>query len=399
MALDTWLIELAMGVGKLFLNPLLYWSVILLLLASTRRIKQERSQFGLKVFDVFSEAKNTWSVSLIGGILLSLAAVGGGIVFSYPVLLLVSAMMILLSISGRFTLLSAAYTFGFSYLILLIAPPLIAEYTDLAWTMDLQSLNFTGLALLLSAFLLIEALLFLRITSRATYPELVKGNRGKWVGRHRLKKMAVIPFFTLVPSGIIEPFADWWPVLHIQGESFGLILLPLLTGLEQVVKGTKPVHAAKRIGRSVLILAFLTLGLAIGSYFEPFLSLAAFGVALIGREWISFRFREMDKQEQPFFHPSEKGLLILGIIPGTPADQLGMLVGETIERANGQQIRNEQEFYSALQRNSAFCKLEVRDERGEIRFLQRAMYQGDPHELGILFAKEEYRLRNQEKSG
>ncbi len=399
MAMDAWLIELAKGIGKLFLNPLLYWSVILLLLASTRRIKQERSQFGLKIFDAFSEAKHTWPVSLIGGILLSIAFVGGGVVLSYPVIMLLSAMMVLLSISGRFTLLSAAYTFGFSYLILLIAPPMIAEYTDFPLTTDLQSLNFTGLVLLLAAFLLMEALLLLRSTSRETYPELVKGNRGKWVGRHRLKKLTVIPFFTLVPSGMIEPFADWWPFLHIQGESFGLVLLPLMTGFEQVVKGTNPVYAAKRIGRSVLILALFTFGLAIGSYFLPLLSLAAFGVALVGREWISFRFREKDKQEQPFFHPSEKGLLILGIIPGTPADRLGMLVGERIERVNGQQISNEQEFYSALQRNSAFCKLEVRDERGEIRFLQRAMYQGDPHELGILFAKEEYRLRKQEKSG
>ncbi|WP_371069416.1 PDZ domain-containing protein [Sediminibacillus sp. JSM 1682029] len=397
--MDAWLIELAKGIGKLFLNPLLYWSVILLLLASTRRIKQERSQFGLKIFDAFSEAKHTWPVSLIGGILLSIAFVGGGVVLSYPVIMLLSAMMVLLSISGRFTLLSAAYTFGFSYLILLIAPPMIAEYTDFPLTTDLQSLNFTGLVLLLAAFLLMEALLLLRSTSRETYPELVKGNRGKWVGRHRLKKLTVIPFFTLVPSGMIEPFADWWPFLHIQGESFGLVLLPLMTGFEQVVKGTNPVYAAKRIGRSVLILALFTFGLAIGSYFLPLLSLAAFGVALVGREWISFRFREKDKQEQPFFHPSEKGLLILGIIPGTPADRLGMLVGERIERVNGQQISNEQEFYSALQRNSAFCKLEVRDERGEIRFLQRAMYQGDPHELGILFAKEEYRLRKQEKSG
>ncbi|WP_237648650.1 PDZ domain-containing protein [Sediminibacillus terrae] len=397
--MDAWLIELAKGIGKLFLNPLLYWSVILLLLASTRRIKQERSQFGLKIFDAFSEAKHTWPVSLIGGILLSIAFVGGGVVLSYPVIMLLSAMMVLLSISGRFTLLSAAYTFGFSYLILLIAPPMIAEYTDFPLTTDLQSLNFPGLVLLLAAFLLMEALLLLRSTSRETYPELVKGNRGKWVGRHRLKKLTVIPFFTLVPSGMIEPFADWWPFLHIQGESFGLVLLPLMTGFEQVVKGTNPVYAAKRIGRSVLILALFTFGLAIGSYFLPLLSLAAFGVALVGREWISFRFREKDKQEQPFFHPSEKGLLILGIIPGTPADRLGMLVGERIERVNGQQISNEQEFYSALQRNSAFCKLEVRDERGEIRFLQRAMYQGDPHELGILFAKEEYRLRKQEKSG
>ncbi|SDK04472.1 PDZ domain-containing protein [Sediminibacillus albus] len=397
--MEEWLIELAKGIGKFFVNPLLYWSVILVLLSSINRIKKERMQFGAKIFDAFTEAKNTWQVSLIAGIVLSAITVGAGIVFSYPVVLLLSAVMILLSVAARFTLLSSAYTFGLAYLVLLIAPPLLEANTDFVWIEDLQTINITGLTVLLAAFLMIESVMLLRITTPETYPEIVKGSRGKWVGQHRLKKMAVIPFFTLVPAGLIEPFAAWWPVLHIHGESYGLILLPLLTGFEQVVKGFKPIVGSKKIGRSVMILAFITLGLAVSSYYLPVMSLVAFTVALIGRELISYRFRIKDKQKQPYFHPSAKGLLILGIVPGTPADRLGMQVGEQIEKVNGQKVTNEQEFYSALQRNSAFCKLEVRDNQGELRFLQRAMYQGDPHELGILFAKEQYRVRKQKKSG
>ena len=42
-------------------------------------------------------------------------------------------------------------------------------------------------------------------------------------------------------------------------------------------------------------------------------------------------------------------------------------------------------FYEALQQNRAHCKLEVLDVNGQIRFVQRALYEGDHHELGILF--------------
>ncbi|WP_077624798.1 PDZ domain-containing protein [Sediminibacillus massiliensis] len=396
--MDVWLIESAKGIGKLFLNPLFYWIFILALMASVRRIKKERSQFGSKVFDVFSELKSTWAVSLTGGLLISLAAVAGGVVFSYPVLLLVSLSMILMTLAGRFTLLSPAYTFGLAYAVLLLVPAL-TENISFLWSDQLQNVNFTGLTLLLSAFLLIESLLFLRVKSSETFPELIKGNRGKLVGRHRLKKFAVVPFFCLVPAGTIEPFADWWPFFDIGSNSYGLVLLPFITGFDHAVKGVKPAIGAKKLGSAVLGLAVITLALAASSYWVSILSLAAMAVAVVGREYISYRFRTKDKQRQSYFYSTTNGVQILSIIPGTPAARLGLQVGEKIEKVNGFAVSNEQEFYEALQQKSAYCKLEVRDDQREIRFLQRAMYQGEPHELGIVFAKEQYRRTKKEELG
>ena len=92
--IETWLMECLNAIGQLFLNPLLYWVFLLALIASYKRIKQERYHFGFKVFDVFSEWKNTGSFSLLSGLIMSLIFVGVGIVFSYEVLLLLSVMMI-----------------------------------------------------------------------------------------------------------------------------------------------------------------------------------------------------------------------------------------------------------------------------------------------------------------
>lgn len=67
---QTWLMELANGIGGFFLNPLVYWAIILSIVVGYKRIRKERNHFGLKIFDIFSEWKNAGRVTLIYGIVL-----------------------------------------------------------------------------------------------------------------------------------------------------------------------------------------------------------------------------------------------------------------------------------------------------------------------------------------
>lgn len=394
---QDWLIELALGTGKLFLNPLFYWFFIIISLATISRIKKERRSFGTKVFDVFSETSFTWPIAIVSGLLLSVVAVGLGFIISYTAILLLSIFTILFTIGRKFSWLSSAYTFGFTYLALLLLPSLIDGQVSDFWLEDLKQVHVVSFTVLLGLFIVIEAAIMLRMDRNDTFPELVKGNRGKWIGQHRIKKMAMIPFFTLIPNGLIIPFADWWPVFQINGESYGLILLPVLIGFEHVVKGTMPIKSTRELGQSLLILGLLTVGISIAGYYLSVFTLISVAVAIIGRELISYRFRSKDQQKQPFFGPDTKGLLVLGVIPGSPADGLDLTVGERIMKVNGKPVSDEQEFYEALQLNSAYCKLDIRDERGEIRFAQRALYQGEHHELGMLFTKEHYRKIEQKQ--
>ena len=77
----------------------------------------------------------------------------------------------------------------------------------------------------------------------------------------------------------------------------------------------------------------------------------------------------------------------MGVIPESAAEKMGLKVGEFITKVNGEMATNEESFYEALQKNAAHCKLEVLDHNDQIRLLQRALYEEDHHELGILFAK------------
>lgn len=389
---DAWGIEIVKGIGRFFLNPLFYWSLLLILFTGILRIRRERSNFGVKIYDVFSEWKGTGIISVIAGVLISGICIGVGIVFSYETVVLLSIVGILLSLSLRFTMLSPSYTIGFTLLLLLFMPSLInnQSYFDKDLFTDL---NLVGISILIGLFLLVEALLTYRIRNGETYPELVIGSRGKWIGLHHLKKLSIIPFFTLVPTGLIDPFAAYWPYISMGGETYSLILVPFIIGFDHSVRSMLPEEAAKRIGKKIGMLGILVLLLAAGSIYIWSLSIIAAAVAIIGREYISYKHRVTDSGKQSFFTNSQRGLIIIAIIPNTPADRLGIQVGETISKVNGRQVRDVDEFYKFLQKSGAHFKLDVLDIAGEVRFLQSAFYQNDHHELGLVFVKERYHVK------
>lgn len=113
---QDWLLEFGKGIGKVFLNPLLYWSIVLITLVGIRRIKQERRDFGTKVFDIFSEWKGTIGFSVFIGLFYSVVTIAIGMVVTYEVLIILSIVTILLSLTLRFSFLSPSYTFGITFL-------------------------------------------------------------------------------------------------------------------------------------------------------------------------------------------------------------------------------------------------------------------------------------------
>ncbi|AVQ99856.1 PDZ domain-containing protein [Oceanobacillus iheyensis] len=389
---EAWLIELAKGMAKLFINPLLYWSIIVLLFAGYRRIKRERQNFGTKIFDLFSEWKSTWLFSILTGLLVSVFMIGAGFVLSFTSLLLLSVVAILFSLSGRFMLLSPVYTVGGSFLLLLFVPTLLGNQQ---WIREdlFDPINLAAFPVLLGILLIAEGWLIKRTNMRDTYPGLSLSNRGIWVGEHHLKKLAIIPFFLLIPSGLITPFADYWPYVSFGEQTYSLILFPFLLGVDYKVRGRYPKEAADKLAVPIILLGIGATAIAIGGVFFAPLSLAAVIVTIFGKEYINYRHRNSERLRRCYFHPMNNGLKVLGVIPGTPADRLGIKVGENIMKVNGQMVNSIDSFYQSLQASGAYFKLDLEDLNGEIRFVQGALYQGDHHELGILFSDTPYRQK------
>lgn len=392
--LETWGIELVKGIGQAFLNPILYWWILLSLFTGWLRIREERNLFGIKVFDVFSEWKKTWLVSIFFGLFISLIVLGVGIVFTWETILLLNIVIIILSITLRFTLLSPSYTIGITFLLLLFSPFILENQSFLSNDL-FQNVPFHGMAILLGFFLFAEAFLTRRVKRKETYPGLQISERGEWIGIHHIRKLSMIPFFALVPAGAITSFAPFWPYFSIGGESYSIILVPFMIGFDHVARGRNPDDTAKKIGNAICLLAIIVLIIAAGSIYITWLSLVSVIMAILGREFINVINRVKEKQPLPYFYNQKQGIIVLAIIPGSPADRIGINPGEMIKKVNGHAIDGESSFYRNLQTGGAFFKLEVIDDNGEIRIVQSAFYEGEHHELGIIFVKEPYRFRMQ----
>lgn len=384
---EAWLTETLMAIAKIVINPLFYWSFILIVFTGLRRIKEERQNFGIKINDLFSEWSRTWIVSIGFGLMITAIMIGVGVVFTYETMLVLSIITIILSIHGKLTWLSASYTVGLTYIVMLFAP-LLLPYQNVISAEHFEQVNFTAIALLVALFMIAESVLLRTMHGNESFVSIGKGPRGARVGQHYLRKLCVIPFFILIPSGLITPLAPFWPYISIGGETYSLLLLPFVFGFNHVVRSSLPQVGAKYLGKWIGLLSMLVLGVVVGSIYIPFLSALAILLAIIGREFILYKFRIHEKQARPYFTARETGLMVLTVIPGSRADRLGIVVGEVIAKVNGKTIRSASEFYYYLQESGAFFKLDVLDKYGEVRFIQSALYEGDHHELGIIFIEE-----------
>lgn len=394
---EEWLIELAKGIGKFFLNPALYWFLFILTMASYFRIKRERYDFGIKLYPKFIEWHRTWLVSLISGILVSAVIIGTGMVFSYETIFVLALSFIVLSISTRFTLLSPSYTLGLTFLVLFFAPYVLDMQNWFDYSL-LYERSLPALAVLAGLLLFVESLLIKRVEKQDLFPRIGLSDRGVWVGEQQIKRLTVVPLLMLVPEGLITSFAPWWPYLSIGESSLGLVLIPFLIGFNYKAKGHFHQDAIYKLAKANTFLAIGIFLIAVGGVFIPYLSMTAIILAIIGKEYLNYRYREGDRLRRPYYQPHPKGLRVVGILPGSPADRLEIEPGESIYRVHGKNVLTSQAFYEALQRSGAYIKMEVFNHDNEIRFVQCSLYEGEHHSLGFQFAEEPYKARRDKKN-
>ncbi|WP_318507331.1 PDZ domain-containing protein [Bacillus sp. T3] len=387
MAQD-WLVEFLIGTGKLFLHPLFYVMFLISAYLGVSRVKRERKNFHVRVENAYFELRQLLPYGLLIGLCLSIFIVAAGVVIPFGAIVLIAAASFLFLLTTKIRFVSPAYTLG----IALIAMFLIHWQN---WTIPfIETKNFNGqafpaVAILLGLLIIAEGILILWNGKKGTSPMLIKGKRGAGVGAHEVKRLWMVPLFLLIPGDVLQLPFSWWPTFAVGGETFSLLLVPFGIGIHQQIQAVLPAIAMKTHGKQVVILGVVIAFLAGGAYFMPVASIAVAMIAIVSREIIVWRLRIREQNLPFYFSKQNHGLMILGILLDSPASKMALKVGEIISKVNGQTVTDETEFYEALQRNRAHCKLEVYDVNQEVRFVQRALYEGDHHELGILFVQDE----------
>lgn len=387
--MQLWLIEVLKGIGKFFLNPVGYYLVILAAVLGVRRVKRERKNFHIRAKNAYFELRQLLPLGLIIGLILSLIVFAAGIVVPFAAILFVAAFTFLWSLTTNVRLMAPVYTFGAAFFALILAAnnnwpiPIFAE--------NLHAINekiYPSMVVLLALLLIAEGILIIINGSKSTSPKLIWSKRGQRVGVHEVRRLWLLPLLLLVPGDAIRLPFEWWPLFHIGAEKFHLIFIPVAVGFRQQIQGMLPKEAVQVLGKRVLFLGIIVLALSVTGYWYPVASIGVAALAVIGREGLTLMQRIHEESLPFYFSKKNHGLMILGIIPDSPADKMALQVGELITKANGTLVTDEQGFYEALQKNRAHVKLEVLDTNGEVRFVQRALYEGDHHELGILFVQD-----------
>lgn len=288
--------------------------------------------------------------------------------------------------------------FGLSWLVYWIMSP---ELTTVGGALQRHGVAMTSM----SGNLVVNGLLLLAIVLAATAvllrhhdyegrsPQLQPDQRGKRLVRYQWQQLLVLPVGVLVPGDWLHATISWWPVFMVGERSFSILLLPLLVGTSVRVYKQLPQIAWRQLAARygwVTLASVLVAIIARFAVLSPQWLLALMGLIVVLTWGILAQHRYHDRHQQFRYSDTEQGVRVIGLRPHTPADKLNLDLGDIILECNRQPVNTEAEFYAALLKSPTYVHLKVRNRQQELIITETAIYNGAPHELGIvLFTDQE----------
>lgn len=384
------LIELVKGIGRFFLHPAVYVTLLFSILIGYVRVKRERRQFRTRLLWGWTEAKGFLLDGIIWALILSVISVAIGLVIPNSWLLIYSMWMLLFILLFTYQFGSAIYT------IALGTATAYAMYT-FNWSLDVFTWTVSGLdilqagivpvAIIAGLLLIVEGVLIQKHGAAQASPKLVTTHRGIEAIVYHVKKLWLLPILLVIPGDVIPTYLPYWPQFTLGETAFSFVVFPFVIGFQQKSQHSLPIHFFAGYGKIVWQLGIVITIIAAIGYFEPLVSAIAILIGVIARLLITIIKYQQEKTGNYAVSPQSNGVMIAGVLSGSPAEKMGLLIGERIVKVNGQKVENEQELYEAVQINAAHCRLEVLDSNGELRLRQHILFRHDHYRLGLILVR------------
>ncbi len=387
--MEQWIVILSCSV--LFL--------LILIVHAHYQIHIERKLFTIRISSPWRNVLATLFYGLIGALLASLLIALLGLQLTLQAVLGVSvASLFLALINIRY--LSFFYAGSIISLLAIVTQQGLIDWDNFGffWLQQyFTQIDISSLLALAGILYVIEALLLSLKGKYGQIPAVYFGQRGKLVGGFMLQRLWLLPMIVFAPSSIGWDFSfmpAWWPFFgdFSGGESaqdYSLFFLPIMLGFTSIVIGRQPRELMRTSSRWLLLVGIVIIGLSYVSQFNMWVMLITAIVTLAAHEVLILTLQAKEKKAKPYFSHSKDGLAILAILQGSPAAEMGVLPGERVARVNGIEVKHTKELYAALQQNAAYCKLEVVNLAGNVKFLERSLYSGEHYLLGIILAPDE----------
>ena len=390
-----------MQVLKIFelflLQPLVWLGLLRSYLTAKRRVKSERQHFQSAINPQLVEVHHFLVDGCLLGVLMTIISLALGLVVApiWVVIYEVVAAISLIIIPGALVPVTA---FGLSWLVYWIMSP---ELTTVGGALQRHGVAMTSMSgnlvvnglLLLAIVLAATAVLLRHYDYEGRSPQLQPDQRGKRLVRYQWQQLLVLPVGVLVPGDWLHATISWWPVFMVGERSFSILLLPLLVGTSVRVYKQLPQIAWRQLAARygwVTLASVLVAIIARFAVLSPQWLLALMGLIVVLTWGILAQHRYHDRHQQFRYSDTEQGVRVIGLRPHAPADKLNLDLGDIILECNRQPVNTEAEFYAALLKSPTYVHLKVRNRQQELIITETAIYNGAPHELGIvLFTDQE----------
>ncbi|MFC6180411.1 PDZ domain-containing protein [Lactiplantibacillus daowaiensis] len=379
------------------LQPLVWLGLIRSGLSARQRVNYERRHFRSAIEARYVEVRNFFKDGLLLGIGATLIGLLLGLTVSPVWVVIYEALACLSLLVVPFGLIPVT-VLGFSWLIYWAFNPRLSGVAAQLQTHGVTTTSLSsGLVLnglvILAVVLLSTAWLLTRHNTQLNSPQIRPDQRGKRIVRYRWQQLLVVPMGVLVPGDWFQGMFSWWPVFQIGQQSYSILLLPLFVGVSAQVYKQLPQDAWRRLALGYSALAGVSLLMAVVARFTtwgPQWLLGLLGLVMVATWLLLGQHRYHDAHQQFWYSDTDLGVRVIGLRPKTPADKLNLSIGDVILECNRQPVHTEAQFYAALLKSPTYVHLKVRNRQQELIITETAIYNGAPHELGIvLFTDQE----------
>jgi len=377
---------------QLLTQPFYYISILFVMLLYRRQVLLERKLFHVRLHSWGLQTWRTFLGGLLAGLAVSVAVAFLGVSLSLGAIICIWVTSLILMLF-HIRYLCFAYSIGLLGILQFVLswfPNLAAEGWVHTVLSTIRGLDIPALLALAAVLHFAEAVLVKLQGSGVATPLFLEGKRGKLVGGYHMQSFWPLPLFMLVPAAGGGAVLPWTPFFGGDAWSGGFMMmaLPVVIGFGEMTQSMLPKEKAAITSKRLIIYAAVVLALSmLAEWWSP-LSLIAALAALLLHEGLVWYSRYEEQQRSPVFVHPVRGLRVLAVLPDSPAHELGIQPGETILKVNGTLVHSKEQLHGALRQNPAFCKLEVQNHQGESKFLQRAIYAGDHHQLGAIVAPD-----------
>ena len=366
-------------IGSYLLTPVLWLGILYVIISYNQRINKERKQFRVAINKDFYEGRNFIKYGLFFFVMGSLISMILGLTLPTNSVYIYQILVVLAFLINGFSTTSMLLVMIAAGILELVVPRFITFFGDV-----FPEISGPSWLLLIFISILADYYLTRNMKKHPLSPKIKSGKRGRNIATYLGRETVVFPLLALIPSGTLSSTLNFWPVFNIGNQKFSLILFPIFISTSvKVIKRAKERVIQDKLKNTELLLG-LTFVLIVLTKFMSKLFLISLIILTVVSIFLEIKLRKKEKDTNSWYVETDEGIRIISVQPETPAAKMKLQPGDVILTCNNRVVNSEEEFYQALQLNSAYCHVKVRTYEGDLRIAESAIFMDSPHEIGLI---------------